>query len=396
MVALRRLGNHLAWPMSPFQLECEVAGVYQNVSGKALKELREEGEIKKRTVSVNDQPRTYFARHENPTPAPEDDVLEAARQFEELVLHSGYFANLATYVALCKIHQELHAHIPEFDVLPEGPHPYLLNNPGREPDAVILLAQERVPVEVYNGTDYLGTNTRKFDQLKDLSTDPGGGHPTNPMLVNRRSDDNLKETVRKTLNGMVVDTDCIVACEKKRSDVKDALEILNLKQCVEFVPEVVTSDGLTLDGEDYNSLSLTADDVDKVRPPSKLAGDADELPPKFLKRIRGGVQLQYVNSIYREGHERMAEDACFVIQAIYNILLREGGLDRSTALELGWDRAIDRYNRIKNAQQREDPILKEAGKFLNRLQDEHIITRRNNQIHARKATHPQQYLSLAN
>ncbi|ELY40409.1 hypothetical protein C495_17362, partial [Natronorubrum sulfidifaciens JCM 14089] len=81
------------------------------------------------------------------------------------------------------------------------------------------------------------------------------------------------------------------------------------------------------------------------------------------------MQLQYVNSIYREGHNRMKQDACLVLQAIYNILLREGGIDRSTALERGWDRTIEHYNRLKSAQQRKEPILDHTQNLLNRLQE---------------------------
>lgn len=392
-VALTRLDDHPAWPMSALQLECELAGIYQNTSGRALQMLHEDTEIGRKRINVNGGTRTYFTRVDDPLPDPEDEILDAAQRFEQFLTDSGHFANLVTYVALSKIHNELSSHITGFDVLPEGPHPYLLNNPGREPDGAILLPDEHVPVEVYNGGDYLGTNTRKYRQLTDLSSDPEDGIPTNPMLVNRRSDDEIKREVRR-MNGMVIDTDYIVACENKQSEIEDALDTLHLTRRIEFLPEVETADGVILDGEAYDALSISTNDVNKVRPPSKMLPAADNLPEQLLKRIRGGVQLQYVNSIYREGHERMRQDACLVLQAIYNLLLREGGHDRRTALERGWQNTTDHYTRLKSAEARKDAILDETGSLLNRLQDEHIITVRNGEMHARKAEHPQQHLTF--
>lgn len=393
-VALNLLDDHPAWPMSTYQLECEKAGVYQNVSGEALQELRRNGEIGRLRVPVNGDQRTYFTRLDDPQPEPEEHVYEAACKFDEFLTNSGHFANLTTYIALCKIHEELNENITGFDVLPEGPHRYLLNNPGREPDGVVSLPDEHVPVEVYNGGDYLGKNTRKYRQLTDLSTDPDAGTATNPMLINRRSDDEIKAEVRRLMNGMVVDTDCIVAPDKNRDEIKEALEILRLEGSVDFLPEIETTDGISLDGEDYDGLSAGEQDVDIVRPPSKLAPSAEILPEQYLKRIRGGVQLMYVNSIYREGHGPMKQDACLVLQEVYNLLLRHGGLRREEALRRGWGATTDQYTRLKSAEARKEPILDEADSLLRRLQEENIITKRGGKIHARKAEHPQQHIEF--
>jgi hypothetical protein len=161
-----------------------------------------------------------------------------------------------------------------------------------------------------------------------------------------------------------------------------------------FIPEIETADGEFLDGEEYKNLSLGEDDVDLIYPPSKLAPGAADLPEQFLQRIRGGIQLQYVNSIYREGHDPTTSDACFVLQEIYNILLREGGHTRQEIIDKGWEKATTRYRRIKSADERKPAILDKARSLVNRLRDEHIITERNSELHARKAQHPQQDLTF--
>lgn len=391
-IALQRLESHPAWPRTAYRLECESAGVYQNTSGRALSQLLEDGKINRNDIDVNGENRVYFTRPESPPPDPEDKVKLAVREFEQFLTKSGHFGNLAAYVALCKVHNELNDYISGFSVLPEAPRPYLLNNPGREPDAVVLLPEERVPVEVYNGGDYVSKNTRKFEQLSDLSTDPDGSVPTNPMLINHRSDDEVKSTVRTGMNGLVIDTGLMIACENKRAEIEDVLETLHLESRIEFVPEVETADGVALDGQDYNNLSRGQADVDLIYPPSKLAPAADNLPEQFLQRIRGGIQLQYVNSIYREDHERTMSDACLVLQEIYNILLREGGHTRSKIMDKGWEEAIDQYRRLKSAEERKPSILDATGSLLSRLQNERIISRRSGELHARKAEHPQQDL----
>jgi hypothetical protein len=213
------------------------------------------------------------------------------------------------------------------------------------------------------------------------------------MLINHRSDDDIKQSVRK-MNGLVVDAGIMLACENKRDGIQDVLETLHLERRIDFIPEIETADGATLDGEDYEDLSLGEDDVDIIHPPSKLSPAASDLPDQFLKRIRGGTQLQYVNSIYREGHEAMRADACFVLQEMYNILLRDGGHTRQNIIDKGWEKATDRYRRLKSVEQRKPAILDEVGILLNRLRDEHIVTERDGKLHARKAEHPQQDLTF--
>jgi len=392
-IALQRLESYPAWPRTAFRLECEAVGVYQDESGQAVKQLKSADEIDRKDIQVGGTERVYFTRPETPTPEPTNEIQQAVQEFEAFLTKCGYFGNLAVYTALCKIHEEIGSYITGFDVLPEAPRPYLLNNPGREPDAVVRLPDEKVPVEVYNGGDYLGINTRKYEQLSDLSTNPDGSIPTNPMLVNHRSDDDIKQAVRN-MNGMVVDTGLMLACENKRDEIQEVLNTLNLERRIEFVPEIETTDDTVLDGSDYDDLSRGQADVDIVHPPSKLAPATDVLPSQFLQRVRGGVQLQYVNSIYREGNNPTTADACFVLQEIYNTLLREGGHTRTQIIDKGWDKATDRYRRLKSIEERKPAILDATGRLINRLIDERIITERSGKLHARKAEHPQQDLSF--
>lgn len=120
----------------------------------------------------------------------------------------------------------------------------------------------------------------------------------------------------------------------------------------------------------------------------------DVIPNEYMKRVRGGVQLQYINSIWRRGHERTRQDACLVLQEMYHILLREGGKKRETLLEEGWESAVNCYSRLKAEQQRKPAILDSAGDLLNMIRDEKLVSNRTGKLHARKATHPQQDLEF--
>lgn len=393
-VTLKRLNNNPAWPMTAFQLECEMAGVYQSTSGTALDELHEAGEVGRHRIRLDGKPRTYFTRPENPPPDPDPVVKEAHRQFEEFISTRSYYANLVAYVTLCKIYDEIGDYVLGFDVYSEGEHTIMLGGTTRKPDAVIRLPNEHVPVEVYNGGDYLGKNTSKFTQLNDLHYDDEG-MPSHPLLINRRSDDALKTHARREWNSVVIDTDCMLACETRRDEIEEELDLLHLLPRIDFRPEVETTDGQTFDGETYENLSEASEDVLKLRPPSKMLANWDDvIPDQYMERVRGGVQLQYINSIYRRGHERTRQDACLVLQEMYHILLRAGGKKRDVLLEEGWEQATERYSSLKAEQQRKPAILDEARDLLNMVRDEKMISNRNGQLHARQATHPQQDLTF--
>lgn len=400
-----RLDSHPGWPANIFQLECESYGIYQNATGNVLKELLERDEIGKATVKIQRDDRPFITRPTAESSDIEQDIIDATRDFDTFLTTSGFFAELSVYVALCKVHEELSDRI-EVDVLPKGPRPHLLNYPGRDPDALIMLPSEYVPVEVYNGKNYLGTNGRKFQQSLDLSsfdsiedddgsTELGEADALNsyPFLINRRSDDSIKNTIRR-MNGMVVDTDCIIGCEDTHLNIEDILELLKVKPLVEMLPSLETNDGVSLNGNEYDQRASEKGKDGILRPPSIMADAAADLPLQFMQRIRGGVQLQYVNSLYRQFSEPAKRTACLVLQTIYNQLLREGGWDRDFALQEGWDKTTRRYPRIKSAGQRKESILEETRTLISRLRDEKIIVEQNNGLHARKAWHPQQSLSF--
>lgn len=356
----QRLNSYQAWPANIFKLECEGYDLYQNATGNILNALLEEGKVGKTFEEIHDKDRPFITRPDVDSAIEEPEVIDATTEIYDLLIDNGHFADLTAYVALCKIYDELHSHI-RLDILPEGPRPNLLHYPGRHPDALIMLPTEYVPVEVYNGRDYLGTNVRKYNQLTDLaSVEIVDGEVredkqlnSHPFLINRRCDQDLKKEVRKR-NGMVVDTDCIVACEETCPDIDDALQMFNLNPLVHRLPCLETEDGIVLDGDKYIDISGNPGEDEGLRPPSKMVVAADELPDQYMRRIRGGVQLQYVNSFYRRASSRTRREACLVIQAIYNQLLRGGGWDEQVALDEGWSEMRDQYRHIKSLEQRKE------------------------------------------
>lgn len=145
-------------------------------------------------------------------------------------------------------------------------------------------------------------------------------------------------------------------------------------------------------------LSRDSVGASKVRPPSDMIADVDALPPKYMKRIRGGVQLLYVNSIYRHTENPVRRDACFVVQRIYNQLLRGDSQARPTAIQNGWQGAMGKYDRIRQIESengnRKEMVLDETRTLLNKFRDENIIDQQDNRISARKALHPQPSLNF--
>lgn len=391
--ALRRIENEGAWPVKAFRLELEYAGVYQNVTGNALSILLDNDRIGRRDISVNGESRPYFTRPKDPRPKPSEKLVDSATEFEEFLTENGHFADLAVYIALSKIFDELSGHITGLDVYPEGPYPAMLQYPGREPDGVIRFSNEHVPIEVYNGGNYLSTSGHKYDQIQDLSSDNSNGLQSNPMLINRRCDDDFKAAVRRR-NGMVVDTDLIIASESAKTDIQNHIDRLQVSPIIKFLPEFEDTNGDPITGDEYYEISNSSQDIERIRPPNAMASEANKLPNEFLKRIRGGVQLQYVNSIYREDHPPIRKDAALVVQAIYNRLLREGGVDKQDAIDDGWTAVTQHYRRLKTAQQRQPAILDEARSFLGRLKEDNVLLDRNGKFYARNATHPQPSLTF--
>jgi len=386
-----RVDEYRAWPANILKLESEGIGIYQDRTGAILKRLRRENKVGKDSINLVNSDIPFVTRPEDTSANPTDEVISSTEQLLEFFKNSSDFAELAAYVAFCKVYDEIGDHITAMNVLPKGERPHHLNGVTNELDGFMQMGNEYIPVEVYNGGDYLSKETfgdlsDKYKQLRDYSSDQ---EPmSNPILVNRRADTEFKKQTRKKFNGMVIDTDVILGCEENHSNLTDTLDLFNLNEIVHLLPPVETASGRELTGEDYND--LVTNDPGAIRPPSKMAEAAEDLPDEYLKRVRGGVQLFYVNTFYRSAAGRTEREASLVLQAIYNLLLREGGKPRQVALDEGWDEFTDSYRQVKSVEGRKSMIMDQAGEYITQLLDERILTSRNSEIHARKATHPQQ------
>lgn len=394
-VIKQRLNKRPAWPSNILKLEFEYPGIYQDRTGEFQKDLLDNGEVGKTTESIIGKQIPFVTRPENPIPDPDDEIREATEEFMKFLRDSSDFAELAAYVALCKVYDEIGDNITAMNVLPKGERPHILGI-NNQLDGLMQLRDEYVPIEVYNGAKYLapegpdGEIEEKYQQMIDYSNEE---HPTsNPMLINRRADDNFQSKVRENFDGMVINTDLMIGCEDTHPDIDSTLDLLNLDNIVHLLPPLETASGNELTGSDYDD--AVTNNPNLIRPPTEMAEAADSLPDQYVRRIRGGVQLLYVNSFYRSSSERVEWEGGLVLQEIYNMLLREGGMNRQTAVNLGWDAFTDSYRNVKSAQRRESMIRDKTQDYITRLIDERVIVERNDQIHARKATHPQQSFSF--
>lgn len=203
--------------------------VYQNTTGIALDES---DEIERETI---DGMPFYF----NPGTTPEEikasNLHHHTSRIYEFAEKSGEFANLVAYVTLCKIYDELDGSLQPLDLYPENDSPMILSHTERIPDAMLRFPTEYVPVEVYNGMDYLNDRTNKWDQLHDLSTDEDDMSDCSPILINRRSESGeFKDDLRKQ-NVTVIDTDCVFTSEALYEEYEDAIESLRLAKRYEII-----------------------------------------------------------------------------------------------------------------------------------------------------------------
>jgi hypothetical protein len=372
-------------------------GIHQNETGQAMNAMQDAGDIQEVKHPIDGQDIPFAARPdvENLDGEP---IVNHTDQMYDFLLESSEFANLTAYVALCQIYEELSGRI-DMEVLPERRYQHLLPHAGNGvPDAMLRLPGEWAPVEVYNGANYLNNESRKFYQVRNLSSDDSADTPANPIFINRRSDDSVRDSIRKSENGMVIDTDCILTTDSLYDEYRDVIELFGLSDLIYPLPELEVTDGSTLNGQEYDSLSENADAAGKLRPPADMLTDIDELPEQYLKRIRGGVQLLYVNSLYRRTDDPFRSDACYVVQTLYNQLLREGGKERDAAIRDAWDASIDQWNRIRQIESedgdRKEAVLDRVRSIVTQLQNERIIFLGDGQIYARKASHPQTSLSF--
>jgi hypothetical protein len=403
------LDSFEAWPKNMLLLECEAYGIYQNDSGRILKEMLDSGfvgisemEIESPEGDDEHQNHDYFTRPQVDEPDVED-VVYNHEQVMAAFHESGHFADLVAYATISKIWDELDGF--HFLVWPEGEFEHLLPHTDRKPDAMFQLPQEQVPVEVYNGRDVIDTpgpgyESEKYEQLDGLRADSDGDThiDSNPFLICRRSTDSIKSDLR-SWDGLAVDTGLIVMCDDVRSEYIDELEFFNLEQLIEFVPRFRTRDGALIDGEGYSERALN-DDVDDINPEimaENLRGDSSgsgiqKVPQQYHQRVRGGIHLQYVNSLYRTASGPNQKAASRVIINLYHNLLRSDGLERNQALENAWGET--RRKTTSNISQMEEAIRTQADDFLGTLIEQNIVWRDGNTIYARNSEHPVQDLSF--
>ena len=383
-----RVEDNTAWPVKGFKLEMEKYNIYQDATGVAVDN---HSGIEKVKVNGN----TYYV--EDGTDESEiegSEIYGVTERFREFLNESGLIANLAAYVALCKVYSELDGAIEQMEVHPENNF-NLLFFTERTPDAMIRFPGEYNPVEVYNGADFLSDRADKYDRMMDLSDSDDYHIESSPILINRRSEKEFKDDLLNR-NVVVIDTDHILTYSGIYSRYEDALERLNVDSLVHEVPRFEAANGDMIDGHDYDvsedgNHDYSDDErMDALRPPEDMIGDVDNLPDDYLKRVRGGVQLQYVYTLYRRATNSTAtrRAAALVMQETYNNILRaETAVERDTALQDGWDDADDQYDWL--SQMDKSNIMAEADNIVDELEEEKILTvPQSGQISPRQATHP--------
>ncbi|MFB6185597.1 MAG: hypothetical protein ABEI86_01855, partial [Halobacteriaceae archaeon] len=289
-------------------------------------------------------------------------------------------AELGIYAAICKIHDELPV---SMDVHPKGNYPRKLRGKNTELDAFVEFFQERFPVEVYNGFQFVDDSHNKItDDLPQLSSEE---NPiSNPVLINRLSSPFAKDEVPK--NGLIIDTQAVLVCEENHPDLMENVNVLNIDPHFEMLPRIQTEDGLEFDGTDWKGGPENYSDV----LPSKMVSAASELPDAFLRRIRGGLQFLYVGTLFRRMSELVDQVAAIVVQDIYHHLLRHpNGTPRSDVIDIGWDSYGSRYSRVKASVDRFEPDIRDrAEELLSRLRSDNIVYEDSGKLYARKALHP--------
>lgn len=390
--------EHRAWPKNMLQLglECRqrppegnLKGIYQGETGKILAQMDRAGEVDVFERKVKGEEHKFVG--EVGCGGVPGEVMDHYLKINEFVNECGHFASLSAYVALCKVVDELSK--VSINVSPEDQYAVLYHT-SRPPDVLLQYDNEFVPVEVYNGRNTLDTpgegyESDKYEQMRDYQTATSEFDiDCYPMLINRRSTDSLRETVRQW-NGMVIDTDYLLAPESRRQEINETIRLFDISETISFVDDIKASDGTVITGHMYNEAG-SGDPL--LRPSSAIASNASKLPDRYLNRIRGGLQLHYVNSYYRRRYKSNSREACELVQNVYNQLLREGGKEPTDAIETAWRKS--RFGGSMNQTQRVQ-ITEIAQEMIDELATQRVIFKDSGgDIHARRAEHPQQDLSF--
>ena len=321
---------------------------------------------------------------------PDSRVVSATRQFYEFLDsdEAFQFAELAAYTAFSKAYSSLvdHANV---EILPKGHYPRRLRGIRNEVDGLLEIGSERFPVEVYNGIDYLveersndPTDPTKLDQIEDRTmSDPV---QSNPVLVSRLASERLRKTLRQ-LNGTVLDTGGIVASETNARYERSVTQDLHVSERVFTVPELVTEEGYELTGQKFDR--WVTEYPERILP-EKAETAADVLPDVYVRRVRGAVNLLFVNQLYRRTSDRIERVACLVVQYAYHHLLRSGRLSRDELFERGWQDLERNYRNFHDAKQFEDRIEDHVREKVNSLRESRVIEDRSTGLYARGADHP--------
>lgn len=268
------------------------------------------------------------------------------------------------------------------DAHPKGDYQWKMHGDDIELDALVDFHQERFPIEVYNGFQFVTDSHRKLDEMEGLMINE---EPLcNTVLINRLSSPFSKEEAPQ--NGLIIDTRFVLACEENNPQLPDAVETLDIDSHFAFLPKIETTDGRRFDGGDWTGPPANYNDVKQ----SKMTSAADDLPESYLRRIRGGLQFLYVSTLFRRMSEPVDKVATNIIQDCYHHLLRHSdGTPRGHLIDIGWDSYLSRHTRMKTDITRFEPDIKDrVRELLSRLLEDRIVIDRNGDLYARKADHP--------
>jgi hypothetical protein len=379
--AKEHLKRASVWPRTIFEFEMRGAGVYPDFAGRSLYELHERGDIGEQKEI---QGRNYFTR-----PGEEEflsSVVEnAVNNYYDLLDEIGKFGELVAYTSLSKIGEE-YDHLIDI-VEPEGDKTHRLRGIPRKPDAFLEYGNMCSPVEVYNGTEYVTEGHKKVAQ----QTIPAGSREephSRPLLIGPFASETAEE---KVLNGdgVIAQTGKPLVCKSHLDEYGPSLEYLNLKSNFKFINKIKTKEGEEIDGEKYDNL-LGSPDYRRITP-DKI--QADRVPTEYIKRVRGGVQLTYVSSLYQRAESKINEYACLVLQPMFHHLLRQDTCSIDDLIQFGWKDMGERYPRVK-ANVAKDRILEIAREYMQDLVEKMILEQSGDRYSTFKSAHPHISLSL--
>lgn len=377
-----KLADYYAWPKKIFEFELEDAGIYRDFTGRSLQELSEEQEI---IDQEKYDGRNYFVRA-GESGSLDQIVKESVEGYYQLLDEIGKFGELLAFTSLCKIHRDLNGLTRE--VLPEGNRSHRLRGIELKPDAFVEFQRKCSPVEVYNGTQYIKESHKKIAQQVIPSSSQQHPHSC-PIMITRLASDDAEERVLEH-NGVIIQTGKVIVNEQKESRYSRFLDLLDISRNFQFVPPLETIDGYEIDGQRYSEWVNDGSEYSKIAP-HKIA--CANIPNFYEERVRGGIQLIHVNSLYRESTTRIQKYACLVLQPLFHHLLRQEEAELEQLLEFGWEDFEDRYPRTK-ANSVEDAILDQVRNYLSELEQNNIVNSYSDTYETVKSSHPHLSMSI--